>query len=608
MAFTIKAADLFCGAGGASTGLVRAVTALGLDLDLLAINHWPTAIRTHELNHPGVRHLCASLEHVKPREHVPGGRLHLLLAGPECTHHSQARGGKPINDQSRATAWCIPKWASDLYIDTIIIENVPEFRTWGPLGADDRPLKSKKGETYQAYLGVLRSLGYKIEERIVNCADYGDATTRQRLFLICHRGKRRIQFPQATHAKVAVAGRRKWKAAREVIDWTLTGQSIFNRKKPLERATVERIMAGLDRFGGEPLKPFLVVLRNHMDGKSIDGPLPTITAGANHIGLAEPFLVTAGGPIGQGRNPNSVNDPLPTILAENKRAVVQPVVMHTTHGGRAHEVDKPLPTVTGAHRGELGVIEPFVLSQASGGAPRPVGEPIPTLCADGAHSLVQPFMVPMYGERPTQTPRTHSVEEPVPTIPASGDGKFGVVQPFIVPQFTNPAVASVDKPLGTLTTTSRGVALVQPVIIDALGAGDGDARRGKPVDEPLGTVSGSNRFGVADASFLQSYYGTLNISSVDQPVPTVTTKERFALVMPVIDGLALDIRFRMLQPHELAGAHSFPKGYLFGGNKGDMVKMIGNSWPGETSRALCLAALRHFVKANVEDDDERRTA
>lgn len=575
MAFTIKAADLFCGAGGASTGLVRAATALGLDIDLLAVNHWPAAIRTHELNHPGVRHLCASLEHVKPREHVPGGRLHLLLAGPECTHHSQARGGKPINDQSRATAWCIPKWASDLYIDTIIIENVPEFRTWGPLGANDRPLPSKKGETYQAYLGVLRSLGYKIEERIVNCADYGDATTRQRLFLICHRGKR-VQFPQPTHAKVAVAGRRKWKAAREVIDWSLTGQSIFDRKKPLQKATIERILAGLDRFGGEPLKPFLVVLRNHMDGKSIEGPLPTITAGANHIGLAEPFLVTAGGPIGQGRNPNSVNDPLPTILAENKRAIIQPVVMHTTHGGRAHSADKPLPTVTGAHRGELGVIEPFVLSQASGGAARPVEQPIPTLCADGAHSLVQPFMVPMYGERPTQTPRTHSVEQPVPTIPASGDGKFGVVQPFVI------------------DTNRPGVE---------------DTKRTQPVDTPLGTVTGSNRFGVADAAFLQSYYGTLNISSVEQPVPTVTTKERFALVMPVIDGLALDIRFRMLQPHELAGAHSFPKSYLFGGSKGDMVKMIGNSWPGETARALCLAALRPFAaKAKDDVDDERRTA
>lgn len=571
MPFTVKAADLFCGAGGASSGLIRAITSLGLDLDLLAINHWPTAVATHALNHPGVRHLCESLERVDPREQVPGGRLHLLLAGPECTHHSQARGGKPINDQSRATAWCVVKWAQELYIDTLVIENVPEFRTWGPLGADMKPMASKRGATYQAYLGALRSLGYRIEERIVNCADYGDPTTRQRLFLICHRGKKRVQFPQPTHAKTASAGRRKWRAAKEVIDWSITGQSIFNRKKPLQKATVARIFAGLERFGGDQLKPFLVVLRQHMDGKSIDGPVPTIAANGNHIGLAEPFLVTAGGPIGQGRNPNSINDPLPTILAENRRAVVQPVLMHTTHGGRAHDVDKPFPTVTGAHRGELGVIEPYVLSQASGGAPRSVEQPIPTMTTDGAIALVQPFMVnaggpevaprstddpmntvltrdhmgvatpflvPMYGERPTQTPRTHGVDEPVPTIPATGDGKFGVVQPF-----------------------------------------------------------------------LQSYYGTLNISSVEQPVPTVTTKERFALVMPVINGMALDIRFRMLQPHELAGAMSFPKGYKFEGTKGDAVKQIGNAWPGETARALCLAALRPFAeKANDDVDDERRTA
>jgi DNA (cytosine-5)-methyltransferase 1 len=123
----IKAADLFCGAGGASTGLVRACQALGVDLELLAINHWPIAVETHSANHPKVRHLCESVERVDPRVAVPGGRLHLLMAGPECTHFSTARGGRPVNPQSRASAWHILKWAQELYIDTILIENVPEF-------------------------------------------------------------------------------------------------------------------------------------------------------------------------------------------------------------------------------------------------------------------------------------------------------------------------------------------------------------------------------------------------------------------------------------------------------------------------------------------------
>lgn len=171
------AADLFCGAGGASTGLVRACDALGVKLNLLAVNHWPTAVQTHLLNHPNVRHKCEAIERINPRVEVPGGRLHLLLAGPECTHHSNAAGGRPKNEQSRASAWHIAKWAQELYIDTILIENVPEFRSWGPVGVDGRPLKSKRGETFTAFLNVLKSLGYRVDVKILNAADYGDPTT-----------------------------------------------------------------------------------------------------------------------------------------------------------------------------------------------------------------------------------------------------------------------------------------------------------------------------------------------------------------------------------------------------------------------------------------------
>lgn len=146
----VRAADLFAGAGGASTGLLRACRELGLDVELLAINHWQVAVETHTINHPQVRHLCESVERVDPRAAVPGGRLQILLAGPECTHFSTARGGRPVNPQSRASAWHILKWAQELYIDSILIENVPEFRTWGPVGANGRPLKSRKGAVIAA--------------------------------------------------------------------------------------------------------------------------------------------------------------------------------------------------------------------------------------------------------------------------------------------------------------------------------------------------------------------------------------------------------------------------------------------------------------------------
>jgi DNA (cytosine-5)-methyltransferase 1 len=199
---TIKAADLFCGAGGSSTGLKRVADALGVALDLTAVNHWPIAVETHAANHPGARHVCKSIDDIDPRK-VTGGSLDLLWASPECTHHSTARGGKPINDQSRSTAWCVTRWAEALRPKFIIVENVPEFQTWGPIGSTNRPLQSRKGETFAAWVGTLTSLGYTVEARVLNSADYGAATTRRRLFVVARfdggaRGRGSIAWP-ATH-------------------------------------------------------------------------------------------------------------------------------------------------------------------------------------------------------------------------------------------------------------------------------------------------------------------------------------------------------------------------------------------------------------------------
>src|SRR6185437_13061498 len=197
---TIRAADLFCGAGGTSKGLLEACKRMGFELDLVAVNHWPVAIASHEANHPYARHECASLDQVDPRKLVPGGRLNLLVASPECTHHSNARGGRPMNDQSRSSAWIILRWAELLYIENILIENVKEFRSWGPLGANGRPLRSKRGEFYFAFMQALRAAGYTAEDRVLNAADFGDPTTRERLFIIARRGNKKIIWPNPTHA------------------------------------------------------------------------------------------------------------------------------------------------------------------------------------------------------------------------------------------------------------------------------------------------------------------------------------------------------------------------------------------------------------------------
>jgi DNA (cytosine-5)-methyltransferase 1 len=633
----ILAADLFCGAGGASTGFIRACELLGIDYELLAINHWQTAVDTHSANYPHVKHLCESVERVDPVVAVPGGRLHLLLAGPECTHFSTARGGRPVNPQSRASAWHILKWAQELYIDTILIENVPEFRTWGPVGTNGKPLKSKKCETYRAFLAALRSLGYKVEDRILNSADYGDPTTRRRLFIMARRGRHQVAWPTPTHSKTGsptLFGKTKrWRAAREVIDWTVRGKSIFNRKKPLKPATIARILAGLEKFGGDALKPFLVILRNNQSAMSIDGPIPTLTTSGANVGIAEPFLMH----ITHGTDPDrthSVDGPVPTVTGANRGeiGVIEPFVI-SAGGAKLRQpraAFDPLPTVMGSDR--LAVVESFVLPQHGGGALRPTGQPLPTIATDGAIAVVepfivpplrfdpgrvesvdeplptitatggrlfglaQPFLVPFYTERPEEKhARSRSVDDPLPTITATGGGKVGVVEPFLTKyNRTATGAYSVNEPIDTISTRDR-FGVVEPFLVTA-GGPIGQGRNATSVDEPLPTVLAENHRAVVEPFIFANR--THNApKSIDEPIPPLCTGDHIALVQPVIDGYVLDIHFRMLQPHELAAATSFPKSYVFTGTREDVVKQIGNSWTGELSFRLNVAAVSDFAPA-----------
>jgi len=569
-------ADLFCGAGGTSSGLVAAARELGLDVELIAINHWPVAIATHSANYPWARHICARIEEVQPRDVVPGGRLHLLVASPECTFHSVARGGRPIEDQKRVPAWGVIQWVQELFVDSVLIENVPEFKRWGPLGANGKPLKRKAGETYQAFLQALRSLGYRVEEKVLCCADYGDATTRRRLFIAATR-KGVPAWPVPSHGpreKITIQSSlfpkslQPWRPAREIIDWELKGKNIFGRKKPLAEKTMRRIAAGMKKINGLDIEPFLVMLYGTNKTRSVDQPLPTVTASGQHIGLCEPFL----------------------------------------------------------------------LSQASGGAPRPVEEPVPTICARGAVQMVEPFLIPFFGEREDQEPRTPTVDEPVPTVRKA---RLALEEPFLVaaggPEGKGRNPKSINEPLDTVLTENHA-ALVQPFVV-TVNHGDGGTvpnDRCRPVEDPLPTLTCKNGFGVVEPFLLPHQHGNdtdQNVRSVEQPMPTVTatssdvflvepyvskyygtgicqpvgepldtvtTKDRFGLVepylIPVGDNRYLGIRFRMLQPHELAAAQGFAKSYKFHGNKSTQVKQIGNAVPHHTAKALCREQLKRYVR------------
>lgn len=781
----ITAVDLFCGAGGTSTGLIEAVDALGYDIKLTAINHWDVAIATHEANHEKVIHHNTAIELVDPVAVVPGKRLQLLVASPECTHHSRARGGKPRSDQKRADAWLLMRWVEDLYIENILIENVKEFEEWGPLTAKGVPDKRYKGQYFQEFIRALR-VNYTVDWKPINCANHGDPTTRERLFIMAKRGKgKKIVWPERTHAsrkeiaKMALqpdmftdnSALKPWVSARDkVIDWSLEGKSIFGRKKPLSPNTMKRIFAGLMKYS---LKPFIVPQFSSPVTRDVNEPLGTVTTTSRGVGVveADAFQVNLKG---STRRDRSIDEPAFTQATGNHQGLVevdQYKWLRETYGEEAAEkakgrdekrldraldalcqsgdafmigqqsgatprdVDEPVPTVAG--KGAIGLVEaePFLIKNFGDGSEAKyrsvsVDEPLGTVCAQrNHHGLVEiePFILPVSHGKDQ---RTHSVEDPIKTVTAFdamaicepfvveachagnenassvddplktvlGSNRFAVVEPFVIsaggpelgPQTVDEPMRTiltrdhqalvdaflvkfhggqgaenrtypVDEPMKTLDTSNRfGLVETEPFVFNMAHTGNNDETMCKDVDDPLQTVAGKGMFGLVEAEpfivatghtsangtnvrdiadpvpsvlasprigvcepyvvnmkgkstarsideptftqtgkqnqylaepYIVKFYGNgENADSVQDPLATVTAKDRFGLCIPSI-GAVLDIRFRMLQPHELAAAMSFPKDYEFTGNREQKVKQIGNAVPLETAKALCRALL-----------------
>lgn len=577
-------ADLLCGAGGSSTGCEQALRALGYRMELVCLNHWRTAIQTHSINHPKARHICQDIATVRPSIVCPEGFLDLLMASPSCTHHSVARGGRPTSDQQRSDPWHIITWLTELRVDRMIIENVWEFIKWGPVDpATGKPIKKFEGDYFRAWIDLIRRLGFEPEWRRLNAADYGEATTRQRFILMARNDRKRVLWPIITHTEKPTPGKELWRPAREIIDWNIKGKSIFERRRPLARATLERIFAGAVKF--EWPEPFLVILRNHMDGKSVDGPVPTIAASGQHIGLAQPIIVN-------GRKNNkakSVNkSPVPALDTKGGVWLAEPFILnrHGENGGvRAHSIDSPAPTAD--CRGAGYVVEPFVLSSHSNGAPRSSKKPLPAVTANGGPGGRQGCARPMLIEPSFILSRqgggaARSTRKPTPTQVAKHS--HALISPYYS-SGSGETCSTVEAPLPTATAKAR-FGLVVPV------THSGKKRRSRSVDEPLAVVTTAHRGELAfvTASFGERKGQKPRVHDIRKPTPTITGQGRVNLVEPTSD---YDILFRMLEPHELGGAMGFDGGetpYEFAGTKTEQVKQIGNAVSVKQMRA-CVSSI-----------------
>lgn len=326
--------DLFAGCGGATSGAVEACRERGLTMDGVAVNHNQRAIETHWANFPWMRHERQDIRALEPLKVVPSGHRDFIIAAPECRAYSSARGNKPWKPQFRTSPREILRFMRALNAPDALIENVPDFLDWGPNDENGDPVEAFTGIFFKRFMDAIRDLGYAVDWRVLTAADYGDATTRQRLFIQCRRGLP-ISWPEPTHTPDL------WRPAREIIDWTLKGESIFNRRKPLAENTLNRILVGLEKFCKEELKPFLVMFYGTNDVRSLLKPLPTITAKGQHIGLVDFVL-----PQHSGGAPRLVDQPLPTIATRGAISLIRTFLVKYYGSGTAVSVDEPLDTIT----------------------------------------------------------------------------------------------------------------------------------------------------------------------------------------------------------------------------------------------------------------------
>ena len=644
--------DNFAGGGGASTGIEMAI---GRSVDI-AINHDPNAVAMHTTNHPDTLHYCESVYEVKPKIATAGRPVGLAWFSPDCRHFSKAKGAKPVEKAIRGLAWVVLRWGLDVKPRVMKLENVEEFKTWGPLLAGEmRPDPTRAGETFEAFIGMLttgisadhpaleecceflnisldsedaarlvKGLGYIVEYRELRACDFGAPTIRKRFFMVMRCDGKPIVWPEPTHGDpkspaVKMGRLAPWRTAAECIDWSIGAPSIFGRKKPLAENTLKRIARGIQRFVLDNPAPFIVKCNHTMKkgkydcfrGQALEEPLQTITK-THGYAIAVPHLTK----FRTGATGQPVTEPVPTVTAGTSRRP----------GGNGHA---------------LGLVEaalaPFIARQFGASVGHGAGEPSATITTGGGgkSQLVMPTLIQMgYGERPGQEPRVPGLHKPLGTVVAGG-GKFGLVAANLVKHYGGNyqgAGVSMNEPMHSVTTVDHHAVVAAHLMVNNTGHPGGE------VGQPTHTITTGNHH-AAVTSHLVKLRGTCRDGQrTDEPIPTVTAggthvgevKTLFAVDgydeqrahqaleflreycgpdstgLVTIEGVVyriVDIGMRMLQPHELYRAQGFPEWYIIDRDyrgvkyaKDKQVARCGNAVPPPFAEALVRANLQELCQ------------
>lgn len=613
--------DNFAGGGGASTGIEMAI---GRSVDI-AINHDPNAIAMHTTNHPDTLHYCESVFDIDPVAATAGKPVGLAWFSPDCTHFSKARGSAPVKKEIRGLAWIVLRWALATRPRVMMLENVSEFKTWGPLLTDSdgirRPDPERAGETFEAFVGMLssgipkdhpalvecceflgiatdseqaqrlvRGLGYAVDHRELRADNYGTPQRRRRFFMVMRCDLQPIIWPEPTHGDpksldVQAGLLNPWRTAAECIDWSIASPSIFERKKPLADNTLRRVAKGLWRHVLTNAEPFIVTNTTGHPGVGIGDPLPTVTTGGHHMlgqPVLAPFTAGAGGPKYSGK-PVAINQPFGTLTADNHRALVAPVLAPLRGTNEAqlfgHSVERPLSTVTasGAHHA-IAAVHLAHLTHHGDRAGISPDEPLPTVTAAhrGEQALIVASLVDMgHGESCDTGARrwsdgVRSLGTPLNTVTASASPSALTTVLFEQANggFYDGDGHAADVPMSTLTAAGSNQRLVTAYMVKYYGTGD----RGQSADEPMHTITTKDRMGVVRVVKVLADCLSPELQEKARRCADLLHKylpehfgESAEMVLMSHRGtwwVLVDITLRMLQPPELYSAQGFPDWYV----------------------------------------------